>query len=45
MAQLSCQNLTVGYDGRTVLQGLNFEVNPGDYLCILGKTAPARAPS
>lgn len=43
MAQLTCQNLTVGYDGRTVLQGLNFEVNPGDYLCILGKNGSGKS--
>ena len=43
MAQLTCQNLTVGYDGRTVLQGLNFEVNPGDYLCIVGKNGSGKS--
>lgn len=43
MAQLSCQNLTVGYDGRTVLQGLNFEVNPGDYLCIVGENGSGKS--
>ncbi len=43
MAQLSCQNLTVGYDGRTVLQGLHFEVNPGDYLCILGENGSGKS--
>lgn len=43
MAQLSCQNFTVGYDGRTVLQGLNFEVNPGDYLCIVGENGSGKS--
>ncbi len=43
MAQLSCQNLTVGYDGRTVLQGLNFEVSPGDYLCIVGENGSGKS--
>ena len=43
MAQISCQNLTVGYDGRTVLQGLNFEVNPGDYLCIVGENGSGKS--
>ena len=43
MAQLTCQNLTVGYDGRTVLQDLNFEVNPGDYLCILGENGSGKS--
>ena len=43
MAQLTCQNLTVGYDGRTVLQGLNFEVSPGDYLCIVGENGSGKS--
>ena len=43
MAQLTCQNLTVGYDGRTVLQGINFEVNPGDYLCIVGENGSGKS--
>ena len=43
MAQLTCQNLTVGYDGRTVLQGLNFEVNPGDYICIVGENGSGKS--
>lgn len=43
MAQLTCQNLRVGYDGRAVLQGLNFEVNPGDYLCILGENGSGKS--
>lgn len=43
MAQLTCQNLTVGYDGRAVLQGLHFEVNAGDYLCILGENGSGKS--
>ena len=43
MAQLTCQNLTVGYDGRAVLQGLNFEVNAGNYLCIVGENGSGKS--
>lgn len=43
MAQLTCQNLRVGYDGRAVLQGLNFEVSPGDYLCIVGENGSGKS--
>ncbi len=35
MAQLTCQNLCAGYDGRPVLQDLTFELLAGDYLCIV----------
>ena len=43
MAQLTCQDLRVGYDGRAVLQGLNFEVSPGDYLCIVGENGSGKS--
>lgn len=43
MAQLSCNNLTIGYDGKTVLQGLNFSVNNGDYLCIVGENGSGKS--
>ena len=43
MAQLICQNLCVGYDGRPVLQGLNFEVFAGDYLCIVGENGSGKS--
>ena len=35
MAQLTCNNLTIGYDGKAVFKRLNFSVNNGDYLCIV----------
>lgn len=43
MAQLTCQNLCVGYDGRPVLQGLHFEVNAGNYLCIVGENGSGKS--
>ncbi len=43
MAQLSCRNLTLGYDGRPVLSGLDFEVNTGDYLCIVGENGSGKS--
>ena len=42
MAQLTCQNLTVGYDGKPVLQGIHFEVSAGDYLCIVGENGSGK---
>ena len=32
MAQLTCQRLCVGYEGKSVLQELNFEIFAGCYL-------------
>ena len=43
MAQLTCQKLCVGYDGRPVLQGLDFEVFAGDYLCIVGENGSGKS--
>ena len=42
MAQLTCQNLCVGYDGRPVLQDLSFELLAGDYLCIVGENGSGK---
>lgn len=42
MAQLSCENLTLGYEGHPILTGLSFEVNEGDYLCIVGENGSGK---
>ena len=43
MAQLTCSGLKLGYDGRTVLSGLDFSVNAGDYLCIVGENGSGKS--
>lgn len=43
MAQLTCQKLCVGYDGKSVLQDLNFDVFAGDYLCIVGENGSGKS--
>ncbi|WP_349945293.1 ABC transporter ATP-binding protein [Lacrimispora sp. BS-2] len=43
MAQLTCNNLSIGYDGKTVLKGLDFSVNSGDYLCIVGENGSGKS--
>ena len=43
MAQLTCQKLCVGYDGRPILQDLDFEVFAGDYLCIVGENGSGKS--
>ena len=42
MALLIGKNLTLGYDSKAVLSGLNFEVNGGDYLCIVGENGSGK---
>lgn len=43
MAQLTCQDLSVGYEGEIVLQGLDFAVHAGDYLCIVGENGSGKS--
>ena len=43
MALLSCQKLCLGYDGKEILHELNFEVNAGDYLCIVGENGSGKS--
>lgn len=43
MVQLTCNNLTLGYDGKTVVAGLNFSINSGDYLCIVGENGSGKS--
>lgn len=45
MSQLICQNLSAGYDGKTVLKNLSFEVSAGDYLCIVGENGSGKRPA
>ena len=43
MAQLTCKNLTLGYDNRAIQEDLNFSIDAGDYLCIVGENGSGRS--
>ncbi|WP_099468711.1 metal ABC transporter ATP-binding protein [Konateibacter massiliensis] len=43
MTQITCQNLTLGYDGRAVLHNLNFSIHAGDYFCIVGENGSGKS--
>ena len=43
MPQLSCQNLTIGYEGKTLISNLAFSVEAGDYLCIVGENGSGKS--
>ena len=43
MAMIEVSNLTLGYENRVILQGLNFTVNAGDYLCIVGENGSGKS--
>jgi zinc transport system ATP-binding protein len=39
---ISCQNVTMGYEGVAVLSNLTFNVESGDYLCIVGENGSGK---
>mgnify|MGYP005757703685 CR=1 FL=1 len=43
MAQFICQNLTLGYDGKTVINDISFSINAGDYFCIVGENGSGKS--
>ena len=43
MAQLTCKNLTLGYDNRAIQEDLNFSIDAGDYLCIVGENGSGKS--
>lgn len=43
MPQLICENLTLGYDGHPILEGLSFAVEEGNYLCIVGENGAGKS--
>lgn len=43
MAQLCCKNVGFAYGGESVLSGVNFSVNAGDYLCIVGENGSGKS--
>ena len=42
MAYITAQDLSLGYDAHAIVEGLNFTVNPGDYLCIVGENGSGK---
>ena len=43
MALITCKDLAFSYSGDTVLSGVNFAVNQGDYLCIVGENGSGKS--
>ena len=37
MSFIKCENLKLGYDRTVITEEIGFEVNKGDYLCIVGE--------
>lgn len=43
MSLIICQDVSLAYEGNTVISGLNFEVKSGDYLCIVGENGSGKS--
>ena len=43
MSQLKCESLSLGYEGKSIIENLSFEVNEGDYLCIVGENGSGKS--
>lgn len=42
MAQITCRDLTLGYDGKAIVEHLNFSIDAGDYFCIVGENGSGK---
>ena len=43
MSQIKCTDLSFGYDGQTVLSDINFSLDAGSYLCIVGENGSGKS--
>lgn len=43
MAQIICEKLSIGYEGKTVARDINFEANSGDYICVVGDNGSGKS--
>ena len=43
MPLIKCENVSIGYEGQTVVKDLNFAIEKGDYLCIVGENGSGKS--
>ncbi len=43
MALINVNNVSLGYEGKPIVTDLNFSVNKGDYLCIVGENGSGKS--
>lgn len=43
MALIECKNVSMSYDGQSVLKNISFKVEKGDYLCIIGENGSGKS--
>ncbi len=43
MPLMTCRDVSLAYEGRTVAANINFTINTGDYLCIVGENGSGKS--
>lgn len=43
MSQIICRDVSLGYDGKTVCEHVDFSIESGDYLCIVGDNGSGKS--
>lgn len=43
MSLISAENITLAYDGKEVVKNLSFDINQGDYICIIGENGTGKS--
>lgn len=43
MDLLKCENVSVAYEGKSVLEDVSFSVGEGDYICVLGENGAGKS--
>ena len=43
MALITCKNLSLGYEGHAILKDINFKLDGGEYLCIIGENGAGKS--
>ncbi len=43
MALITCKNLSLAYEGKPIVTDIDFAVNAGDYLCIVGENGSGKS--
>ena len=43
MKLISCEGVTIGYDGQRAVNKVSFDLEQGDYLCVVGENGSGKS--
>lgn len=43
MALISCKNVTMGYENQLAVEDVSFDIEDGDYVCIVGENGSGKS--